>query len=453
MIDDEYIPSANDSYVVYERLFFKNDLGTVITLDGQEITDTAQAYFFNFYDWAISPTWVKEETTPHIIYPACGPILQLENRRYDRETIDHLNRIGLNIYLYELLMLSKESTRHTLKEYRLNENVGFGDMILDFVDNNLVNDFSNESDIKFYSYELDSIERFIKNNNLTNVNVYTCHYNIRKHLADQYPSMNLFCKDLFLASNIDFPEEDNYPYELLENPEQKIENKFLCPNWRYHPTRHLIMSYLINYSDNCSWYYKGDIDLLKKNLWFDLDLWRKTNPHAFRMIEQGDKKLNEKTPMTFDLFLEPKNIDGVFDMWKYPESYSSCPPNNRIDDVYEKSFCVIVTESVFAQPMAEFSEKTLNAIKLGRPFILVAPPYTLEYMHKYGFITFNDYWDESYDNEENHEFRLLKILKLIDFINDKSMSEIKEMYQSMDQILKHNISILETLKNKDPIFF
>jgi N-glycosylase/DNA lyase len=47
--------------------------------------------------------------------------------------------------------------------------------------------------------------------------------------------------------------------------------------------------------------------------------------------------------------------------------------------------------------------------------------------------------------EEDHEERLIKIFKLIDFINDKSLEELEEIYNEMSDILEHNAKIVKTI--------
>jgi hypothetical protein len=84
--------------------------------------------------------------------------------------------------------------------------------------------------------------------------------------------------------------------------------------------------------------------------------------------------------------------------------------------------------------------------------ILVAPPRTLEYLKTFGFKTFDRWWDESYDQEEDHEKRLMKIFDVIDFINSKSLEELKTIYEEMRGILEHNDSIVRTIPyNKDAL--
>jgi hypothetical protein len=106
-----------------------------------------------------------------------------------------------------------------------------------------------------------------------------------------------------------------------------------------------------------------------------------------------------------------------------------------------------VTESRFAQPTSNYSEKAYQAMFYRKPFIMVAPPHTLEYMKTHGFQTFSEFWDESYDTETNHEKRLLMIFELIDYINGKSIEELRVMYEQMMPIIEHNFKLTNAIIN------
>ena len=73
-----------------------------------------------------------------------------------------------------------------------------------------------------------------------------------------------------------------------------------------------------------------------------------------------------------------------------------------------ESFVGIVTETRFAQPTGNLSEKTIHTIHCKRPFVLVAPPFTLQYMHKLGYKTFDKWWSEDYDTTTDHFKRMEK---------------------------------------------
>ena len=152
-----------------------------------------------------------------------------------------------------------------------------------------------------------------------------------------------------------------------------------------------------------------------------------------------DLNVSEAIAITDSYFI---NAWPVNDVDKSSPSISN-PKTNTLEKFYKDVFCDVVTESRFAQPTGNYSEKTYQPMFYKKPFILAAPPYTLKFLREEGFKTFGEFWDESYDECENHEERLFKIFKVIDFINDKSMDELREMYHKMSDILKHNRNLLD----------
>ena len=83
---------------------------------------------------------------------------------------------------------------------------------------------------------------------------------------------------------------------------------------------------------------------------------------------------------------------------------------------------------------------------------LASTPYSLEYLKKLGFRTFDQWWDESYDHEEDHEKRILKIFEVIDFIDSHDLSRLKKIYDEMHDVFEHNKEKLKSLKNDLMIF-
>jgi hypothetical protein len=100
----------------------------------------------------------------------------------------------------------------------------------------------------------------------------------------------------------------------------------------------------------------------------------------------------------------------------------------------------VIHETRFAQPTAKFSEKVFQAIQYQKPFIVVGPPKTLEYIRSLGFKTFNDFWDESYDDELHHGERLAKIFDVLEQIINTPTDELHNMYDNMRSILEHNLN-------------
>jgi len=71
----------------------------------------------------------------------------------------------------------------------------------------------------------------------------------------------------------------------------------------------------------------------------------------------------------------------------------------------------VVLETQFDNDKIHLTEKICRALACGHPFILAAGPGSLEYVRSYGFETYADWIDESYDTEPDSVSRLEKIIK------------------------------------------
>jgi hypothetical protein len=228
----------------------------------------------------------------------------------------------------------------------------------------------------------------------------------------------------------------------------KLSKKFVVPNWRYSKHRHLVTAYVAKMSSYVSWYFKCDFEILKNNLWFNLDSWKDTA--EYQTVKEGVDYLNKVSPCCLDLKTTTA-IDVTNSSTCYWPAVTTSPEltnnNNKVlESFYKESFCVIVNETRFAQPTANFSEKLLDAVKRKKPFILVAPPKTLEYFKTFGYKSFDQFWNEDYDCTVNHEQRLMKIFQLISNINNKSLEELTQIYSDMQNIVDHNFEVL--MKNQ-----
>lgn len=363
--------------------------------------------------------------TPIILHMLNDSMNVLEHIRHD--DVDYLNSVGIDIYLYEPLI------SYYIGDHTQQENPQFYFEFQGHEDTNLIR-----------SKELDSIQKYIINNNLTNVKVHTCDYGIEKYYT-YYNNMKLITDDLFIKLHLSHRK-------TLRPPINKIEKKFISLNWRYTTHRHIIAAYLKSTNSAfLSWKYKSDLETFSKNLWFDIETWKNDHPKQYNKLLKGVLELNNESPLTLDtreLFI---NIDE--DCKSYPlqqhlpevSTFLKKSTNNIISDVYTKAFVSVVNESRFAQPTGNFSEKVIQAISHNLPFILVAPPYTLKYMREMGFKTFGDFWDESYDEIICHSDRMVKILELIDYINSKSVIELELLKGKMQDIIKYNYAWINVM--------
>jgi hypothetical protein len=80
---------------------------------------------------------------------------------------------------------------------------------------------------------------------------------------------------------------------------------------------------------------------------------------------------------------------------------------------YENTDVEVVLETLFDDSRLHLTEKSLRPIACAQPFILAGTHGSLEYLHSYGFKTFDHIWDESYDLIEDPEERLIRIADLM----------------------------------------
>ncbi len=361
------------------------------------------------------------KNTPTIIFMLNNSLRELH--KLVHEDVDYLNEVGIDIYLYEPI-ISYYKGKHKKTPQFYHEFIGNEDV-------NLIR-----------SKELDSISLYATRNNLTNITVHTCDYDIEKYYP-HYSNLKLVCNDLFLKTNVVVP--------TLDPAKHKIERKFLSLNWRYTTHRHIIAAYLQNYPSYVSWQFKCDFDTLSKNLWFNVEEWRTDSIKQYRKLSLGTILLDKRTPLNLDNpAKEPIRInkwDGAYTIPSYNHTMSNLTliqsHTGILSSLYNKSFVSVVSESRFAQPTGNYSEKILQAIFLKHPFILVAPPYTLKYLRETGLKTFSDFWDESYDEETNNSKRMVKILRSIDYIGSKSIEELEELRLKIEPILKYNLALLK----------
>lgn len=299
------------------------------------------------------------------------------------------------------------------------------------------NEFSSSASLNLIkSRELDSIED-IANRYQIIPTVYTCDYNI-DFLRVQYPALRLFTLDVYLRSGLS--KKENL---IIEH--RSFTKSFWCGNLRYTLARHLITAYLIKYLGNYSWHFECNLELVENSTVFDFNTLKENNIKLYNDLCNGVAFL-EKNILNIDL-----NLSNSIKITK-PNDYAVANNSEKSMKFYNSmldSFCCVVNETRFFQPTSNVSEKTLMPFKVKRPIILVAPPNSLEYIKKLGFKTFSDFWDESYDTEEDHTLRMIKIFKLIDYLGSLSNAEQQQMYDKMMPILVHNQKLAWAMdKNK-----
>jgi hypothetical protein len=117
------------------------------------------------------------------------------------------------------------------------------------------------------------------------------------------------------------------------------------------------------------------------------------------------------------------------------------PPESSADYVsqdYINTGIEVVLETLFDDSRWHLTEKTLRPIACGQPFMLAATPGSLDYLRSYGFQTFGDIIDESYDLELDPVKRLEKIVKVMQNIAGLPTAEKHQLWAKLHARAHHN---------------
>ena len=82
--------------------------------------------------------------------------------------------------------------------------------------------------------------------------------------------------------------------------------------------------------------------------------------------------------------------------------------------------------------------KTFKPIAMGMPFVLSAPAHSLSYIRSYGFKTFSDVWDESYDLIEDDYDRNRSLCTLLKQLDKLTIQQKQKMFEKCIPIIEHN---------------
>lgn len=305
-------------------------------------------------------------------------------------------------------------------------------------------------------YELDTLDAWAAEHNI-NLHVYCTDHRSWEYYKHIYTNITLKSMDLFVSwysSRFKLQEDYNraglmpgdvYPPIFIK----KINKKFWSGAWRYDPSRHFITSFLaaegLTENNEISFYFSVSNQEMIERMWFDWKTFSIKHPQLSEKLLVGNEKLQKIVPLHFEV-----ENPTVCDFGHGDPDYNTAPQYNKRHtqdpvDSYEKCFCAIVQETRVTQPWPNISEKTLNAVKALRPFVLCAAPGTLKMLKEMGFETFEEYWPEDYDEIESNVDRLARVTEVIEYINQYDIKEMRRMYKTMVPKLLHNYHRLERL--------
>jgi hypothetical protein len=117
------------------------------------------------------------------------------------------------------------------------------------------------------------------------------------------------------------------------------------------------------------------------------------------------------------------------------DSHASADYNNQD---YAQTGIEIVLETVFDDSRLHLTEKALRPIACGKPFMLVATAGSLKYLRSYGFETFGDLIDESYDLETDPVARLNAVIREMTRISSLNPKDKVVLWNQLHQIAERN---------------
>ena len=118
------------------------------------------------------------------------------------------------------------------------------------------------------------------------------------------------------------------------------------------------------------------------------------------------------------------------------DDHSNSSAELKVDDLtpWNTSFLHIVNETIW-QDKIHFTEKIFKPIVMHQPFVVLQAPGSLSYLRSYGFKTFGDWWDESYDTIEDPQQRMKAIANIVNTIGHQNLYQLRD---EMAGVLEHN---------------
>jgi hypothetical protein len=146
-------------------------------------------------------------------------------------------------------------------------------------------------------------------------------------------------------------------------------------------------------------------------------------------------KLENFEQTVFDSFKQslPHTIDNQTNLHQ---------EGNDESHLFENVFVNLVNETHQPDNTVFITEKTYRSINYCRPFVINGDKGSLAYLKEMGFRTFDKFWDESYDMDDDHT-KITKISNIVEYICDLDTQELLTLYEEMLPTLEHNYNVLK----------
>lgn len=225
------------------------------------------------------------------------------------------------------------------------------------------------------------------------------------------------------------------PQNDVKNKNFSYNKKFINLNrhWRHHRPAFVA---LLAMNDLLKYGYVSLIESTKYN-WSWYHVWEnileKFSTLSENFLKHKDLIMNS-TPLIVDKSSSDNNPD-----WHQPE----------LNQIYNDSYFSVISETTyFSDESRTLTEKTLAAFYHRHPFLLLAPPLSLEMLRERGYKTFSPFINENYDKEFDDSKRMSMVLEETKRLCELNQVEIKEFVSACEELCNHNY--LQLTKNIKP---
>jgi hypothetical protein len=182
------------------------------------------------------------------------------------------------------------------------------------------------------------------------------------------------------------------------------------------------------------------LELIKNNL-FDKGIISLLQSDEFdKFANQNDnieykQLIYDKYPFVID-FENPDFVSGMHNFFTKK-------------DMWMQSYFSVVSETSANDNWCFITEKTVRPIIYYHPFIVWGNPGTLKVLKSYGFETFPEFFDESYDDIYDSNLRLSIIMQNLNRLCNMDLEDIHKLYEKVIPKLIYNRNLLTSLYIND----
>lgn len=283
---------------------------------------------------------------------------------------------------------------------------------------------------------------FVKEHGLEKKVVYLCgHYYTEQEYEHWCKINNLKSNYHVVSYNIFFDAtRDGYLYRNTTFSVEKTK-WFCCLNHRPHPHRLATVTYmdylnilesgLVTCHDKS---YeigtpKTEYDSFDESIKYLKNI---VEPKYYEILKNQSVKTKQKLPLVYDIH----------------DLTNACQPLDFNPEIYDKYLINLVTETFYINHWNYYSEmfiteKTFKPILSNQIFIIIGPQGILKKLQEFGFRTFEEIFDESYDSlpDATRAFKAIETLRDV-----MSTYTISDLEMRTREIRAHNLEIFK--KNK-----